>query len=470
LSNREKRSREKWKQKARRRGVVIRKQKKRMKEVERSRDMWRKRAESGNTRPAKGAETASRKPAEREEKPKRYWFELSLIVVILKGKLNTSVSFRAISQLLGIFAVSANLWFRQPTHATVINWVHKVGYYELMREKEKADDWVILLDHSMGLGRDKVFVVYGIRQSQIDFSRALRSQDLVTLMVVSKEKWDGEIVRDCLLEVEEQVGKIIYAVGDYGPDLKKGLRLAGIKHVHDIGHRIALILEKMYKNDARYQEFLRKLTEMIKQLGQTELAYIIPPKQRKKARYQNMSVRIGWAVRMLKCLRESRIGTEEREKMEWMEEYRDIIEELSAITTATRAIEKVLKCSGLSRHTASKCRKITKKLTTEKGKIVHKRVAEYLRDSLLLLPENKTTLCSSDILESSFGKYKSYLSNNPMAGTTNLVLCLAAFTSSLDESEVRKALETTTVQDIKDWTEQNVGETLLQKRRALLVA
>ncbi|GAH03161.1 unnamed protein product, partial [marine sediment metagenome] len=266
---------------------MIRKQKKRMKEVERSRDMWRKRAENGNTRPAKGAETASRKPAEREEKPKRYWFELSVIVVILKGKLNTSVSFGAISQLLGIFAVSANLWFRQPTHATVINWVHKVGYYELMREKEKADDWVILLDHSIQLGRDKVFVVYGIRQSQIDFSRALRSQDLVTLMVVSKEKWDGEIVRDCLLEVEEQVGKIIYAVGDYGPELKKGLRLAGIKHVHDIGHRIALILEKMYKNDARYQEFLDKLTAIIKQPAQTELAYIIPPRQRKKARYQN---------------------------------------------------------------------------------------------------------------------------------------------------------------------------------------
>ncbi len=58
-----------------------------------------------------------------------------------------------------------------------------------------------------------------------------------------------------------------------------------------------------------------------------------------------------------------------------------------------------------------------------------------------------------------------------MAGLTNLVLCIAAFTSSLEKCEIKEALETTTVAEVKQWTRQNVGEeTLLQKRRKFLAA
>ena len=52
-----------------------------------------------------------------------------------------------------------------------------------------------------------------------------------------------------------------------------------------------------------------------------------------------------------------------------------------------------------------------------------------------------------------------------MAGITNLALCMAAFTSSLNESDIKQALESTTVNDIRDWTEKNIDKILLQKRR-----
>ena len=61
--------------------------------------------------------------------------------------MNTSASFRAISQLFGIFALCLNLKVKKPCHTTVMNWVHKIGVYQLSRKKEKADDWVIVLDH-----------------------------------------------------------------------------------------------------------------------------------------------------------------------------------------------------------------------------------------------------------------------------------------------------------------------------------
>jgi len=351
-----------------------------------------------------------------------------------------------------------------------MNWVHKIGLYKLSRKKVKADDWVILLDHSIQLGRDKLFVVLGIRESEIDFTRALGFQDLEPLLLVAKEKWNGEAVRDCLLEVKAEVGNIIYAVGDYGSDIKKGLKLLEIKHVHDIGHKIALILQKIYKKDEIFQEFMRELAQMSKKLAQTEFAFIIPPKRREKSRFQNIGIIINWAVKVLKRLRGRKIEKGVRDKIRWVKKYQQLIEELSAINAVTREIEKILKSSGLSKKTVKRCNRILKNLTTEKGKIVAREIAEYLKESISLLPENDTILCSSDIIESSFGKYKNYLSNNSMAGITNLVLCIAAFTCSLEKCEIKEALETTTVDEVKRWTENHVGKTLLQKRREFLAA
>ena len=462
-------SRSKWKQKAKRRGAEIRALKKNQKKLIRKLNRaTEKFHESKN--PTGGIEATPKRPAKGEKKPKRYCFKLHIIAAILNGKLNTSVSFRAISKLFEIFAVCMNLKIRTPSRTTVINWVHKVGLYQLSRKKKKADDWIIILDHSIQLGRGKLFVVFGIRESEIDFTRPLIFQDLEPLILVPKEKWDGEVVRDYLIELKGEIGNILYAVGDYGGDLKKGLELAGIKHVHDIGHRFALILKKIYEKDEDFVEFMTKAAKMAKKLAQTEFAYVIPPKRRTKSRFQNIDTIITWGSKVLKRLRGRKIGKEVRQKLKWLKKYQPLIEELSEINAVIREIEKILKSEGISKKTVNRCNRILKRLTTDNGKIVGKEISEYLKEAVLLLPETAGILCSSDIIESSFGKYKNYLSNNAMAGLTNLALCIAAFTSSLEKCEIKLALETTSVADVKQWTQKNIGKTLLQKRREFLAA
>ena len=32
----------------------------------------------------------------------------------------------------------------EPTNTTIMNWVKKLGYYQLNKPKEKADDWIII--------------------------------------------------------------------------------------------------------------------------------------------------------------------------------------------------------------------------------------------------------------------------------------------------------------------------------------
>ena len=87
-----------------------------------------------------------------------------------------------------------------------------------------------------------------------------------------------------------------------------------------------------------------------------------------------------------------------------------------------------------------------------------------------LLPNKSKILYTSDILESVFGKSKNYVSENPMAGITNLVLTIAAFTCSLSQKDVKNCMEKIRTIDIKNWTEKNIGISLFQKRKAFFTA
>ena len=84
------------------------------------------------------------------------------------------------------------------------------------------------------------------------------------------------------------------------------------------------------------------------------------------------------------------------------------------------------------------------------------------------MPEKDVILCSSDILESTFGKYKNRLSENPMASVTNLMLIIAAFTCNLTEEKTKECMEKVKISDIKKWSKDKIGMSLHKQRNALL--
>jgi len=42
-------------------------------------------------------------------------------------------------------------------------WMLRVGHYELEKEKEKADDWICIVDHNVQIGAIKCFVILDLR-------------------------------------------------------------------------------------------------------------------------------------------------------------------------------------------------------------------------------------------------------------------------------------------------------------------
>jgi len=409
-----------------------------------------------------------------KRKVERHSYDLVSIAEALRRKLQTSASFRSISKTFLISKILYEQSCRSPSHTTIINWVHKIGYYQLTSKKEKADDWVLILDHSIQLGKEKVFVILGIREKNIDFTRPLQFHDLLPLREISKEYWSGEIIRDCLIDLKNEIGNIKYAVGDHASCIKKGLEMAQIPHVHDVKHKMAIILKRCYKNHDAFQSLIKEMADFRRNLQQTKFACIIPPRQRAKARYHNIDTVVQWGLKALQCVKKEQTEIAVKEKLQWILQYEDLLCELSALMKIVCEIEAHIKNFGISKTVTVKYSSILAKWPTqlpcENFNILKNEFNVYLEKTLDQLPSTPQILASSDIIESAFGKYKNYVSQNPMAGITNLVLAIAAFTSSLELDEIKKALESRTKADITTWTQKFIGKTILQRRKGVFGA
>jgi len=84
------------------------------------------------------------------------------------------------------------------------------------------------------------------------------------------------------------------------------------------------------------------------------------------------------------------------------------------------------------------------------------------------LPVDQKILCSADIIESTFGKYKNYMQGNPMIGITDLFLSIGAFTGNLEKEEVKQACEENAIKNVQAWSKNNIAKTAFSKRKELL--
>jgi hypothetical protein len=392
------------------------------------------------------------------------------IGVVLQIKLSTSSSFRGTHKVFEILNQKINPDGSSPTHTTILNWVHKVGLHQLSIPKEKASDWIIILDHSVQIGKEKLLVVFGVRESKVDFSKPLQFQSLLPLWEESRETWNGESVKEILTELKQSLGNIKYAVADQGSDLKYGLKLAKIRHVYGITHIISNVLKKLYRRDKRFESFLKDMIHARNSAHQTGLAHLMPPGLRTKSRYENIGVISQWGKKIIDYVmdlpprKERELIKRVMQQYGWVFQYEELLKELVEIDNAVKGFQKLLKNNGLQKNKNQTA--VLGRLKSQNGKRLKEYLTDYFTNTACLIRNRKTPiLCSSDIIESAFGKYKNYVSGNPMAGITNLVLCIAAFTSSLDEQEIMECLEKYTINDVKEWSKKHVGKSLFQKRK-----
>ncbi len=359
-----------------------------------------------------------------------------------------------------------HLELSSPSFSTTKLWVKKIGYVKLVSVKEKADDWILIADESIGIGQEKVLVILGIRQSNIDFTRPLKLQDMEPLLVKSSERWTGYDIGEELKIIKENLGNVIYAVTDGGSSLKLGLKNASIHWVYDITHAAAIFLDRIYRNDSDFKDFTHDAAQMRFKLCCSKNAHLIPPNQRSKSRFLNIDILSNWAIKALNAYDNGRLIDKEKIQLEWLKEAEDFITEMNLLISKIQEISIILKNEGLSKKTKKKCLKLLKKFKTGRLLKFKKQMIKYLNENTIYITKyNEKLLCCSDVIESTFGKYKNELSKNLMCGITDLVLIIPAFTADLTPEWVTEAIDSCTVKDIQKWNKENLCKSLLTKRK-----
>ena len=340
----------------------------------------------------------------------------------------------------------------------------------MLDEIETAPDWILITDECVEFGQNKLFVIYGVRLSKIDFSRSLNYKDLQVFSIISGNRWPGEKIAQEIQGVRQRCGSVLFAIADGGNNIKKGLSIAGIPHVYDVTHKIAWILKRIYQNNHFFVQFTKDMAMMRKKMTLSKVSHVLPPNQRSHSRFMNLEIITEWGMKTLKYLSQNKKNHLEYLQLKWVLKYESLIYELSEVMGLTKIIMCILKTQGLSKTTAKKCLLEMGLIQTNNANIdkFKEEMKKYLTETKEMVSKFKQIPCTSDIIESAFGKYKNYISKNSMAGITNLALSLAAFTKDINSDSVKNAMESVKMSDIKSWTKLNIAETNLAKRKAFL--
>jgi hypothetical protein len=92
------------------------------------------------------------------------------------------------------------------------------------------------------------------------------------------------------------------------------------------------------------------------------------------------------------------------------------------------------------------------------------RILTYLDEEGAKIPTGQAWLATSDIVESIFGKSKSFTARGPLKEMGQLLLMIPAFVTEPSSDLLRKAMETVRTLDVKRWVKEHFGPSMLARR------
>ncbi len=509
-------SRDSWKQKHREKQAVIKQLKIKIRDLIKSRNFWKEKAKKLELELKKQKEVAfagemqgySDKPTHTIlfnkgtcNSPKHFSYCSDFINFCAQLFLDGNTSYRSCAKICSILANFYNA--PAPHYSTIRQWVLRLGYYTLHEPKEKRNDWVYIVDYTITTGKNKCLAILGVSLKDLrknGFNLKMKDVALLNLTVTPRATW--EVTYNALVETVKLTGIPKEIISDHGADVKKGIEEfcalhKKITYIYDVSHLSACCLKSILSTDTKWDSFLKRLSRCKHQTKQTLLSFLSPPSQRAKARYMNAEQMIGWFEKILQyqergnflliaeSIVEKRLQSpnanlsnyidEElvqeakemfEEKFNWIQEYSDDIIDYKQYLTVIKTIKKKIITEGLSRKTIGGIKKDISIINlNKKGLDFSDTLMKRLSDNI---PKNakykEAYLGVSDIIESLFGKYKYYCSESALMGITQSILIISAATLQIDHSCINKAMESNTFMDIHNWSKKTIGESDFSKR------
>jgi hypothetical protein len=371
--------------------------------------------------------------------------------------------------------------FPVPHFTTLRFWLLRLGYHKLHRPKEQATDWAWIVDHSNQIGQEKCFVILGVRLSQLpppgpEFPLRLSQMEPIELEPVTVS--DKEVVYRQLEANVTKTGVPRVIIDDHGGDLAGGVKLFCQAHpetseIYDVSHKAACLLKARLERDDQWKAFAAKAGHTKCSVQQTEWAFLIPPSQRIKARYMNLDPLIAWSINTLAILDNPgpevlKYGTKERleEKLGWLRQFRERLKDWSEMEQTIDAVLNFVRTQGLYRKAGKDLRKSLRKLRVGASAAqLRDDLTKFVDDQARQLKKGERIPGTSEVIESSFGKFKTVERDHAKGGFTGLLLALAACVAERTPEVVHESLHKTRTRDVLTWIKTKLGNTVGSKRR-----
>jgi hypothetical protein len=372
-----------------------------------------------------------------------------------------------------------------PYPQTVRSWLLRCGLFLLHRLVPARSDWVWILDLTIRIGTHKCVLVLGLSLERLQAcGGAPGHHSVVVLDLWVTAHSTGADIQDRLQVLAQSVGTPQQVVRDHGSDLDKGVRLFGADHpevvdTYDATHALAGLVKAELESDQRWAEFLARCTQSLFELQQSRGAFLTPPSQRSLDRYMNVDRHTDWAWRTLAVLDaedKSEVAfllglSEEQarswlsEKLGWLQDFRQEVVRNKHLLDVVRQTEQEVKNHGLSQQTAEQVWGQLAPEVIQDASLSDflNGLRRYLEEEGGKVPPGESWLGSSDVIESLFGKYKSFAEKAPYAEVGASVLTLPLLTVDLTAELIHEALTSVSMDDVRAWVAENVGQSTLSK-------
>jgi hypothetical protein len=405
-------------------------------------------------------------------------FGAGLISLFADLVLQTATSQRAAAGVLQRLAPYLPGVSRVPCANAGRLWLMRLGLYELLRQKQPAKDWVWIMDHTVQLGPHKCLVIVGVRLSAWRRKKApLEHEDLSLLKLVPMQQSTATAMAEQLEATRKEMGVVPAAVlSDEGAELKSGMEMfrarspaaRRVPHVFDIKHKVAILLKRELHKDAAWQSFVTHTNRTKLQTTLTELAFLVPPSLRTKARYMNLDTLVRWGGRALGYLDAPRNLPGQRvdrkklqQKLGWLRQYRSALATWAELLAVAEQAVCHVRRKGYHHHAAKELKsRLLSLVRTPGGRRLQAGIVQFVKEQSRGVKKGQHLLGSSEVLESLLGKYKRIQGTHSKGGMTGSLLNIGAAVAHKTSDTIQQAFAAVPVAAVGEWIRENLGLTI----------
>jgi hypothetical protein len=413
-----------------------------------------------------------------DEPPGSHGYGVAIICLFLR-LVFCGVSLRAVPRVLQVFVEALGLPLRVPHWTTGRLWLMRLGHASLIEPLPKTDDWAWLIDHSVQIGQEKCLAILGIRLPDLPKpGDCLTHQDMKVIALLPGKSWSSEDVKQALEQASQRTGAPRVIVDDHGGDVRSGVALFQQRHrrtveIYDIKHKAACLLKHRLEGEPRWQEFQRQIGQTRCAVQQTEMAFLVPPSPKPKARFMNLQPLLAWAEEVLALLLyipeqlRKWVGPERlQEKCGWVSGLREAIAEWSEWQAVVNISVEFVNRQGIFRGVAKQLRQaLPRQFKYPSSQKLAQELVEFVRRQARRVKPGERLPGSTEVLESCFGKMKVLEKQQSRGGFTGLVVAFGAIVCQITTTVVKTAMLQSSTRMVWKWCKDHLGTTLFGKRQ-----